>query len=196
VTRPAVLRITVFRVYPSCERIGSFRVRVRAGVNRVRFRGRIRGRALAPGGYRLVVRARGAKRDAAAIPIVIARGSPTRAQVRKARTTVVCDQQVAHVFVAGAPPAADPPDSSGDGGLASMAKKVTGPVSKTARAALGKARELGAGVGARVDEPFHDPSILALLALLVLASCAFGLLLITYLLKEAGVLNEDRRRDA
>jgi hypothetical protein len=186
------LRITIFRVYPSCQRVGSFEVRTHAGVNRVRFRGRVRGRALAPGGYRLVVRARGAKRDVAAIPIVIARGTPSKAQVRKARTSVVCDRQVADVFV----PVAAPPNTdaasgnSGKSTLGTLAKKVTDPVSRAAHAVVGRTRDLGSSLRDHAEDPLRDPRILALLALFVLASCSFGLLLITNLIRESSLLDD------
>ena len=90
-SRPAVVRFTVVRVSPSCERVGSFRVRAHAGVNRVRFRGRLRGKPLAEGTYRLVVRARGAGADAAAVTIVVDRGRPLGpAELRAARDANVC----------------------------------------------------------------------------------------------------------
>jgi hypothetical protein len=89
--RPSVVRFTVVRVYPTCERVGSFRVRARAGVNRVKFRGRLRGRPLDEGTYRLLVRPRGARADAAALKLVVVRGEPLSAQeLREARNANVC----------------------------------------------------------------------------------------------------------
>jgi hypothetical protein len=88
---PAVVRFTIIRVYPTCERVGSFRVRAHAGVNRVKWRGRLRGRPLEGGTYRLVVRARGAGQDAAALTVVVVRGRPLSvSELRAARAANVC----------------------------------------------------------------------------------------------------------
>jgi hypothetical protein len=192
-TRPATLRITIFRVYPSCKRIGSFSVRTHAGVNRVRFRGRMRGRALPPGGYRLVVRARGAERDAAAIPIVIARGTPSKAQVRKARTTVVCDEQVADLAVVAAPAPGATDENGGSGGskLEGITKKVTDPVSRAAGLVVGNTRSLGESF-VDPDDPLRDATVIAMLLLIVLASAALGLLLITHAARSAGLFDNRR----
>jgi hypothetical protein len=89
-TRRAVVRFTIVRVYPSCKRIGSFSVRARRGVNRVRFNGRFRGRPLAAGTYRLLVHSRGQARAAAAVTIVVVRGRTSRAAVRRARSANAC----------------------------------------------------------------------------------------------------------
>jgi hypothetical protein len=115
-SRPAVLKITIFRVYPSCKRVGSFTVHARRGVNRIRFRGRFRGRPLAEGGYRLVIRARGFRRDAGAVPIVIVRGKTNRHEVRKARTMSVCTDRVPYLASGGVNPSEGAPSSSGDAG--------------------------------------------------------------------------------
>jgi hypothetical protein len=89
--RPSVVRFTVVRVYPTCERVGSFLVRARAGVNRVKFRGRLKGRPLQEGTYRLLVRARGARADAAALKLVVVRGEPLSVEeLRAARNANVC----------------------------------------------------------------------------------------------------------
>jgi hypothetical protein len=84
-----VLRFTVVRVYPTCERVGSFRVRARAGVNRVKFRGRLQGRPLAEGTYRLLVQARGTRVDGA-VKLVVVREPLSRAELRRAQNANVC----------------------------------------------------------------------------------------------------------
>jgi hypothetical protein len=90
-SEPAIVRFTIVRVSPTCERVGAFRVRAHAGVNRVPFRGRLRGRPLPEGSYRLLVRARGAAADAAALKIVVVRGKPLSVEeLRQAREANVC----------------------------------------------------------------------------------------------------------
>jgi hypothetical protein len=78
----------VLRVFPTCEVVGSFRVRGRAGVNRIPFRGRLRGRPLSSGTYRLLIAARGARPVEATV--VVARGKVSAAKLRKARRANVC----------------------------------------------------------------------------------------------------------
>ncbi len=149
-SRPAVLRITIVRVYPSCKRLGSFKVRAHAGVNRIRFRGRFRGRALPAGGYRLVVRARGAERDAATIPIVIARGKTSPAALREARTGSACTEPAADLGVV-SPPASDQPGSNG-GRLEAVEKPVAG----VAGAVAGTTKDVLDGVRDPVARAIED----------------------------------------
>ena len=190
-SRPAVLRITIVRVYPSCERLGSFKVRAHAGVNRVRFRGRFRGRALPAGGYRLVVRARGAERDAAAIPIVIARGKTSPAALREARNGSACTEPVADLGVVSTP-ASDQPGS--DGGRLEAVEK---PVAGVAGAVAGTTKKVLDGVGDRVtraieDSPFDDPFVLTIIGLLLLAIASLGTLLLAQVVRSLGA---ERDRD-
>jgi hypothetical protein len=79
-TRPAVVRFTILRASPTCERVAVFRVRAHAGVNKVPFRGRLHGRPLSEGTYRLLVRARRARADAAVLRIVVVEGPPPGAR--------------------------------------------------------------------------------------------------------------------
>ena len=54
--RAAPVEFMVVQVAPDCRHIGRFRVAGHPGVNRVRFRGHIGGRALDPGTYRIKAR--------------------------------------------------------------------------------------------------------------------------------------------
>lgn len=54
--RAAPVEFVVVQVAPDCRRIGRFRVAGHPGVNRVRFRGHVGGRALGPGAYRIKAR--------------------------------------------------------------------------------------------------------------------------------------------
>ena len=87
--RAAVVEFVVVQVAPSCRRIGRFRVAGRAGVNRVRFRGRIGGRMLGPGTYR--IRARTVPRGRAvanAKVVIVARPDPQG--IASARSADAC----------------------------------------------------------------------------------------------------------
>jgi hypothetical protein len=142
---------------------------------------------LPAGGYRLVVRARGAQRDAAAIPIVVAHGQTSKAQVRHARTTVVCDDSIANVVLVAATTAGDPGGGTGGavaGKLRSITRTVTHPIVRAADAVIGTASEAGAALG-NADRRLDDPLVLVILVLLlsVLSGC---LLLAAQLAREAG----------
>jgi hypothetical protein len=181
-TQPTLLRITVVRVYPTCKRIGTFTVRGRAGLNRIRFRGRLGGRALPPGGYRLVVRARGAQRDAAALAIVVARGPVSRAAVRKARRTVVCDDPVADVFVAHVDPSDQ--EASGGGVLGKIKSRIADPVGSAAGAIANTAR----GITDRLEKGPDDPGalLLTLVGAVLLASAILGALVLMRVVRLTG----------
>jgi hypothetical protein len=178
--KPAVIRVTIFRVYPSCKRIGSFTFRGRRGVNRIRFRGRVDGRPLSYGGYRLVFRARGARRDAAAVPIVIAHGRMSPTRLHRARTTVVCNDQVADLGGGPADPPAGPNDSE-NGLLASFTKGVEKPISGVAGVIASTAKDLPARVkNAIAEKAPDDPFLLTMIGLLMLSIALLGAIVLAH----------------
>jgi hypothetical protein len=187
-SKPTLLRIAVVRVYPTCKRMGTFTVRARAGVNRIRFRGRLGGRALPAGGYRLVVRARGAEHDAAAVPIVIARGAISPAALRKARATIVCGEPVADfegpaAVLAAATPNDD--EASGGGVLGKIKSRLKAPLATAAGAIAEAAR----GFTHRVNEASDDPVgklALTLVGAIVLASSILGTIVLTHIVRTDG----------
>jgi hypothetical protein len=63
-TRAGLVRFTVFRLAPSCERVGSFLRKGRRGLNEAWFAGRVNGRPLSPGTYKIVARPLGRARGA------------------------------------------------------------------------------------------------------------------------------------
>lgn len=175
--RPALLRIKVVRVYPTCSFVGSFTVRARAGVNRIRFRGRLRGRPLRAGGYRLIVRARGASRDAAVLPIVVARGRTNPETVRKAKKTVVCSEPLADFDAsdAVATRAVTSNDTASGGGLLGTVKqRLKAPVAAVAGAVARTARGLSERVKNPSDDPLQHPLLLTLVGVIALISAILG----------------------
>jgi hypothetical protein len=195
-SRRATLRITVMRVYPSCRRVGAFTVRARPGMNRIRFRGRLRGRPLPEGGYRLIVRVRGARRDAAAIPIVIANGKMSTAELRKARRTTVCSEPLAD-FVPeptepqpGAGPLGGDGKGSGGGALATYVNRMKAPLADAAGAIRKRAKALPKALkDAVTDSPFDDPFVLTVIALMVLSTAALGALVLGHVARATGFRN-------
>lgn len=87
--RTAVVEFVVFRVAPDCTRVGSLRVAGHAGVNRVRFRGRVRGKPLTPGTYLIRARAAGG-RTIAKTRLVVFERLPRPEEVHAARGSNVC----------------------------------------------------------------------------------------------------------
>jgi hypothetical protein len=161
-----VVRFTIIRVYPSCKRIGSFSVRAHAGVNRVRFRGRLGRRLLAEGTYRLVARARRQETAAATVTIVVVRGKMSSAELRRARRANTCsaserDEIDAKIGVAAAGNSNDDP--------AVKIKNDTDPVVSVAKAVVKKSKALPSAVGGAVDD-ILSPSLAGLLAALFAAA--------------------------
>jgi hypothetical protein len=85
--KAALVEFVVVQVSPVCRRIGRVRVQGRAGRNQVRFRGRIAGRALPPGTYRIQARA-GRKRVVDTRLVVVSRRES--GEIASARKADVC----------------------------------------------------------------------------------------------------------
>jgi hypothetical protein len=167
-----VVRFTIVRVYPSCERIGSFSVRAHAGVNRVRFRGRVGGRPLAEGTYRLVAQARGQETAASTVTIVVVRRKTSSAKLRRARRANTCSASGAHEIDAAMSVA--PAGSSNDGHAVKTkgkTKSLTDPVVDAAKAAVKKAKALPSAVSPAVWDNLSATSVVLIAWLLGLA-CA------------------------
>ena len=177
--KASVVRFTIVRVYPTCERVGSFRVRAHAGVNRVKFRGRLRGRPLEEGTYRLLVRARGAAADAAALKLVVVRGKAlSPRELREARNANVCGTTAEGEAELTALAGAIGGSSAQDGSGSSEEKGATGGTSDhegtggplAAAGAIGRgAKTLGARFTRAVDDPAAiHPFVWVALALSIL----------------------------
>ena len=89
---PKAMRVifTVNQVSPACRGIGHFSVAGRAGLNRVRFAGRVHGRSLSPGTYRIAART-AAGRVIRRITLVVVGGpAPSRAELQSLRAANTC----------------------------------------------------------------------------------------------------------
>lgn len=184
-TRPAVLRVTVVRVYPSCEVLASFVVRGREGLNRIRFDGRLRGRPLPSGAYRLVVRARGASRDAAAVRLVISRRPMRPGAVQKALSTSVCSGPVADLGRdddAGATPGGSNHESGGGGVLSSLRNHVAAVL----RPATGTVKGAAESLANATDDPVRDPWLLTFVGVFTLMSAILGGAFLVRFVRENG----------
>ena len=144
------------------------------------------------GGYRLVVRARGAERAAAAVPIVIARGEASRVAVDTARNGKVCSEPIAEIGFASAAGAHDDTESGGGGGGGRI-DRATDPIVGAAGAVAGAARDLlGRATGPLgvEDEPFDDPFVLTIIGLFLVAICLLGTLLLAQIVHARNAVRE------
>jgi hypothetical protein len=165
-TRRALLRITIVRVYPSCKRVGSFSMRADRGVNRVRFNGRFRGRPLPEGTYRLLVQARGQERAAVAVTIVVIRGQASLAVLRRARSANACSlAEAREIETALGAGASGPNENSGVPAVAEKGKEALVRVAGAVKGVMKKATS--------ESNPFTDP-ILFVVGLLTLVSACLG----------------------
>jgi hypothetical protein len=108
-----MVELVFTRIAPDCRVVGRMRVAGHAGLNRIRFRGRIGRRVLRPGTYRVTARAirpRGAARVHVRL-VVIGRGSPRPGELAVARAANACTtaDRVPEAVAAAAAPAGDGP---------------------------------------------------------------------------------------
>lgn len=195
-SRPALVRFTIDRVYPTCKRIGSFTVRGRPGVNRVPFRGRVRGRPLPDGTYRLRVRPRGARQDAAVVTVVIVNGKRmSAAELRKAQHASVCGSvEIATTSPSsGTPPSPAAGDDESPSGVVSVLTRARERIAETAEALVTGIRRIPGRLGAAADDPLSDPFVLIIIGLLTLATAALGTLLLMQLARMSGTTDRTAR---
>lgn len=87
--RAALVEFVVIEVAPDCRRVGRFRVTGQRGVNRVRFRGRIGRRVLAPGTYLITGRTLPQGRSLVQTKLVIV-SRPEQNEIASARGANAC----------------------------------------------------------------------------------------------------------
>lgn len=184
-------------MYPSCERIGSFVVRGRPGVNRVPFRGRLRGRALPDGTYRLRVRPKGARADVAVVTVVIVNGKRiSAAEIQKARHASVCRSPESAVGGETSQAAFASGDggrsSESSGGVQAIVDRTKARIGKTATAFSASVREIPERLGAAAEDPF-SPFVLIIVGLLTLATATLGTLLLAQLARMSGTSDRTAR---
>lgn len=87
--KPALVEFIVIEIAPDCRRVGRFRAVGQTGINRVRFRGRIGGRALGPGTYRIMARTVPGGRALVDTELVIV-SRPERDEIASGRRANAC----------------------------------------------------------------------------------------------------------
>jgi hypothetical protein len=180
---PAASRVifTVNQISPACLGVGRFSVAGHAGVNRVRFAGRVHGRQLGPGTYRISIRT-AAGAVVRRITLVVVDGSaPTREELRSLRGANTCSsgtREPTSSSTAGGSAASTGSDGDGDGSSSAAelrAQNVPQPLSDAPVQASGVATphapDLHSGVlASSVEKTVHAirPALVALLALSIL----------------------------
>lgn len=81
---------TVTQISPECDLIGRFSVRGKAGLNRVRFTGRVGRKRLGPGAYRIGARTRGGSVVERVLLVVTDGRAPSRSELAVTRAPNAC----------------------------------------------------------------------------------------------------------
>jgi len=90
-SRPGTVVFLVDEIAPECRYVGKFLTRGRAGRNSVRFRGRLRGRQLEIGTYRLTAHPRGRRaQPLTGVTVAVLEGSPPLAEIEAAEARNTC----------------------------------------------------------------------------------------------------------
>jgi hypothetical protein len=181
--RAGLVVFEVRQLAPDCRRAGLLRVNGRAGVNRVRFSGRVGGRTLAPGTYELRARVRPSVRVRIAI---LPRHAPAATVATRLRTSTCgaapatgasSGSTVVEAAATAVPPASP---SSGDAGTGdgAGASGVAGAESSGEREASPPAGPDHPGRGLLPALPTPDGALGTLLLLVLITGIAASMLLL------------------
>ena len=127
------------------------------------------------------------------MPIVIARGRATAAELRRARTASACSTQIADL----GQDEADPATSAGgddrgtlDAALSTVEAGIKAPIvgaggvlSAGAKSVSRTARDLSSGLKSTVADPFKDPVVLTIVGLMAFFISLLGLLILAYFVR-------------
>jgi hypothetical protein len=176
--RSMLLRVTVVRVFPTCEVLGTFRVRGRPGVNRMPFRGRLQGRPLASGTYRLLIGAR--SRPSAEATVVVARGKVSAGKLRKARRANACVPVLPIGFNSPAPSLPVSGAAGGGSGTDGIATSIV----SAAKGVVKKGKALAHGAKEVLADPPLSTAALVVVGMLTLMAAALGGVLLLSLYRQ------------
>lgn len=164
-----VVELRVTQVAPVCRGVGRLVVRGHEGRNVIRFRGRVGGRTLEPGTYRIVPRVRGGRQLKSVLVVVVAGRAPAPGEVASGRAADTC--AAASSDSSGSSASASRPISARPAASSAGTKLATGaPASKASP-------RRGGVLGADFTQTLRDPTSVSpvLLILLAIAICLLGL---------------------
>ncbi len=157
-SEPATVVFRVDEVAPACRYVGKFIVRAKAGRNVVRFRGRLDGRTLALGTYRLTVHPRGqVATRLAGVTVVIVKQPPGPAKIAAERARNTCPGRTPPSVRALVAAAAAESEGSGSGTASGGSGGTTGEVagvqtnSSDANGIASRAGGLGSALGGAAE---------------------------------------------
>jgi hypothetical protein len=171
--------VRVDQLAPECRYAGKFLVRGRAGRNVVRFRGRLKGRPLRPGTYRLVAHPRGERRLRLERVTVVVLDRPPggAAEVRAARARNECPAGVSpsQIEFVSARATAEPEatkgvESASSAGRRSGLLEADGPIARP----LGNTAETLVEAARRIPLSLYAMAAVAVLLLAVASMPQFG----------------------
>ncbi|MDX6517451.1 MAG: hypothetical protein QOF50_297, partial [Gaiellaceae bacterium] len=165
-----IVELRVNQISPLCRNAGRILVYGHAGRNVIRFRGRVGGRALAPGTYRITPRLRSGRQLRTLLVVVVVGRSPAPGEVASGRAANAC---------AGGREAT----GAESGSTAAISRTVAAhPTQRKTKLALGAparahAPRRGGVLGADFAQTLRDPTSVSpvLLILLAIAICLLGL---------------------
>jgi hypothetical protein len=160
----------VDQVSPACRRLGRFTAAGHAGVNRVRFGGRMHGRQLAPGTYRISVRTVSGRVVRRLMLVVVSGPAPSREELSSLRAANSCESSAREAFFA-----ATGASSAGGGPAESVSPSQTQTQGKGAGLGLPHPPNLNSGVLASSVQKTAKALQPLLLALLAVSIVLLGL---------------------
>jgi hypothetical protein len=155
----------VKQLWPDCRTVGRFSVRAHAGLNRVHFTGRVGGRQLSPGTYRITARTADGRTLQRVTIVVIEGAAPTKTELAALRGSNACSNSLRLALTAVSSTGAS------NTGAASAAGGGDRGVPEAQPSARGPGGVLGAGTVEKTARAIRP----ALIALLVAAILLLGL---------------------
>jgi hypothetical protein len=144
--------VIVNQLAPACVGIGRFSVAAHAGVNHVRFAGRVHGRQLVPGTYRISVRTASGHVIRRITLVVVGGSAPSRGELRALRAANACH---------GGNAPSSSAYSTGSGGGSTSATPPAGATAAMPAQPLPRPATKPAGAGIGVPTPDINSGVLA-----------------------------------
>ena len=162
---------TVNQVSPACLGVGRFSVAGHAGLNRVRFAGRVQGRRLGPGTYKISARTASGRVVRRITLVVVGGSAPTSEELTSLRAANACRGGTRQAASAVAPAATGGSTGSGAAPAQSLPRPLSHPQIEAAGVPAPRAPNLHAGVlASSVQKTARAirPLLVALLAISIL----------------------------
>jgi hypothetical protein len=167
-----LVRFTVMQVAPLCRFVMTFAVHGHAGLNRVRFGGRVHGAPLAAGTYRITARTRRGAVIAVTTLVVVDARAPSPDELALARQSNVCAASgvLGEAAVRGSLAAALDRNANGDAGASTIVRhqrESDGKPSKKGKSPSGDSSNSVASASIAAVDKAKSPLVIVLLGLAV-----------------------------